>query len=150
MKTFGLLCAAAAATLAFAAPQTALAAGEWPVVPGDYVDVGMIKVDDGHALDYANFLADGWRKSQDFAKSQGWIDNYEIWVNQYPREGEANVYLITWFPKFADAAEEMKRNDAYMAYMKKTEAQMQAESGKRAEYRHQIGGMLFQVQKWAK
>ena len=142
------LTALAAATFAFAAPAAAQSA--WPVDPGDYVEMGMIKVDDGHGLDYANYLADGWRKAQDFAKAQGWITDYQIWTNVNPRDGEADVYLVTWFPDFADAAEDLRRNDAYLAHMKKTETQLQAESGKRATYRKQMGSMLFRMQKWNK
>ena len=41
--------AIAAAALAFAAPVAQ--AQEWPVNPGDYVEVSMITVDDGHDLD---------------------------------------------------------------------------------------------------
>ena len=148
MKAVSLLGAVIAVTMAFASPHSALAADEWPLEPGNYVDMSMIKVDDGHGLDYANYLAAGWRKTQDFAKSQGWITDYQIWVNEYPREGEANIYLVTWFPKFADSAEEKKRDDAYKAFMQKSEAEMQAESGKRAEYRHLSGGMLFRSMKW--
>lgn len=140
----------ASASLALATPQVALAQDQFPVEGGDYVDVGMIKIDDGHALDYANFLADKWRKDQDFAKSQGWISNYQIWVNQFPRDGEADVYLITWFPKFADKAEEAARDKAYFDYMKTNTTELQTESGQRAEYRHVMGSMLFRVQEWKK
>lgn len=145
-----LLCAAASAALAFGVPTSASAQSEWPVDPGDYVELSMIKVDDGHALDYANYLSAGWRKAQDFAKQQGWITDYQIWVNQYGRDDEADVYLVTWFPTFADAKEDMRREKLYSDHMKQTAAQMQAASGKRAEYRHLSGSMLFRVQNWNK
>ena len=37
----------------------------------------MIKIADGGEMDYANYLADKWRKSQEFAKSKGWITGSE-------------------------------------------------------------------------
>ncbi|WP_240504539.1 hypothetical protein [Tsuneonella mangrovi] len=147
MKKFALA-AIAGATLAFVAPQAANAQDAWPVEPGDYVEMSMIKVDDGHSLEYATYLADQYRKSQDFAKSQGWIDGYQIWVNQYPREGEPDVYLITWFPHFVDNDEGKARAKAYQDYMKMTVQDMQAGSAKRSEYRHAAGDMLFRVMKW--
>jgi len=147
-----MLTAALALGLALgaAAPQAAMAASEWPLDPGDYVEISTIKIDDGHMLDYANHLAGDWRKSQDFSKAQGWITDYQIWMNEYPRAGEPDIYLVTWVPKFATPAEEMKRDEAYKAYMKTTEAAMQAASGKRDEYRHLSGSMLMKNLVWPK
>ncbi len=143
---FAALCAAA--SLAFASVPAQ--AQEWPVVPGEYVEISMIKVDDGHALDYANHLAGQWRKSQDFAKAQGWITGYEILENSNPRADEPDLYLVTRFKAMADPAEAMRRDKAFNDYMKSTSAQMQAESGKRATYRKLMGSMLLRQQVWAK
>ncbi|PEQ11607.1 hypothetical protein B2G71_15895 [Novosphingobium sp. PC22D] len=148
MKTARIL--AAAAALAFAAPTTASAQSAWPIDPASYVDVSMITIDDGHSLEYANHLAGMWRSSQDFAKSQGWISDYQIWINEFPRDGEPDVYLVTWFPSFASPEESKKRDAAYLAHAKATEEQLQAASGKRAEYRHLSGSMLFRQYTWAK
>ncbi len=63
--------ALAAASLAFVFATPALADDPWPSETGDYVEVSMISVDDGHDLDYMNHLAGAWRKGQDFAKAQG-------------------------------------------------------------------------------
>lgn len=143
------LAAVAAISLAFAAVP-ANAADEWPVVPGDYVSISMITVDDGHDLEYANHLAGQWRKGQDYAKAQGWITGYEILTNEYPRAGEPHYYLITRFAKFADPAEEKKRDDAYRSYMQATSAQMEAASADRSRYRHLMGSMLLRSWNWAK
>jgi len=117
-------------------------------VPGDYVTVSMISVDDGHDLDYINHLAGMWLKGQDFAVKQGWITGYEILSNEYRRPGEPDYYLITRFAKFSDPAEEQKREDAYNAYMAMTNAQLQAASADRAKYRHQMGSQLLRSWKW--
>jgi hypothetical protein len=110
----------------------------------------MIKVDDGHALDYANFLAGQWRKSSDFSKAQGWITDYQIWYNTNPRSGEGDIYLVTWFPKMTTPAEDDAREAAYSKHMAMTEAQMQAGSSQRAEYRKNVGSMMFRVQNFRK
>lgn len=147
MKTLNkLMICAASCALAWSAP--ALAQDAWPMEDGDYVEVSSIKIDDGHALDYANHLSGMWRKGQDFAKAQGWITGYEILVNVNPRENEPDVYLITRFARFADQAEGRRRDAAYRAHMQRTEAQMQAESGERAKYRHLAGSMLLREQRW--
>ncbi|OYU34169.1 hypothetical protein [Novosphingobium sp. PASSN1] len=139
--------AVAAVALACAAPVVA-SAQQLPVVPGDYVSVSTISVDDGHDLDYINHLAGMWRKGQDFAVKQGWITLYEILSNEYKRPGEPDYYLITRFAKFADPAEEDKREAAYTAYMAMNNTQMQAASADRAKYRHQMGSMLLRSWKW--
>jgi hypothetical protein len=139
--------AAAAFVLACAIPTAAMAQ-QLPVVAGDYVSVSTISVDDGHDLDYINHLAGLWRKGQDFAVKQGWITSYEILTNEFKRAGEPDYYLVTRFAKFADAAEGEKRDAAYMAYMASTDAQMEAASGERAKYRHQMGTMLLRSWKW--
>jgi hypothetical protein len=145
MKTVRL--ALAAAALAFTAP---VLAQEYPTVPGDYVEISMIKVDDGHDLEYANHLNGQWRKGQDYAKAQGWITNYQVWANSNPRDGEADVWLVTWFPRMESPQEIERQSKMYNDYMKTTIAQAQAQSGKRAEYRKLSGSMLFRNQTWRK
>lgn len=140
--------AIAAAALAFAAPVAQ--AQEWPLNPGDFVSVSMITVDDGHDLEYANHLAGQWRKSQDYAKSQGWITNYQVWTNEFARDGEADIWLVSWFPTFADPNEVLRREKAFNDYMKTTAARQEAESGKRATYRKLSGSMLLRNNVWAK
>ncbi len=130
MKKQGLA-AFGAAMLAIALPSPATAQ-EWPIEPGDFVDVSMIDIEDGHSLEYAQHLAGQWRKSSDFAKAQGWISDYQIWTNEYPRDGEAEVWLISWFPSMADKAELLRREKLFNDHMKTTAAAQQAASGKRA------------------
>jgi len=141
--------AAAALVLGFTLPLT-LAAQESPVDPGDYIEVSMIKVEDGHSLAYATYLAGNWRKAQDYSVTQGWITSYEIWTNQYPRDGEADIWLITHVPNLPDAAEAERRDREYIAYMQQTLAEQEAASGQRAEYRRLAGSMLLREQVWAK
>lgn len=139
---------AATISLAFATP--ALADDPWPTDEGDYVEVSAIAVDDGHDLDYMTHLAGQWRKGQDFAKAQGWISSYEILVNVNKRAGEPDYFLVTRFPRFADPAEAKKRDEAYFAHMQATTAQMQAASGKRAEYRKVLSSQLLRALTWKK
>ena len=149
MKSMRLaVIAAASVTLAMASP--AAAESEYPYDLGDYVEVGMITVDDGHDLDYAKFLAGQWKRGQDYAKQQGWISSYEVLYNVYKRDGEPDIYLMSYAPRLADKAEELRRNDAYRAYMQRTESQLLAESGERAKYRRQMGAMMLRRVDWKK
>jgi len=119
-------------------------ADEWPLVPGSYWDVTGVKIKDGGGLAYANFLAGEWRENQEFAKSKGWIKSYMIFGNSYARPGEPDLYLVSVTEDVPSAATSEKRSDEYMAWRKKTLAQMQKESGNRAEFREVISNSLLQ------
>lgn len=134
--------AAMVVTLPMALP-TAAHAQEFPLVAGDYSEVSGIFVKDGGAFKYATHLATKWLDVQKFAKSKGWISDYKILVNEYPRDGEPTIYLMTTFTKMADAAEAERRNKAYDAYMQSSAQQQIAESGNRAEYRTVQSSMLL-------
>lgn len=138
-----------AASLAFVFATPVMAQSD-PTRPGEYVEVGSISIEDGHYLDYARFLADDWRKRQEFAKQQGWITGYEVLANVNPRPGEPNLILITRYKSMPDAAEDERRGEAMRAYVKQTDDQMAAASGERAKYRKQLGSQLWQVVEFRK
>lgn len=119
-------------------------AQEYPLVAGDYTSMSGIYVKDGGTLAYAKHLASIWMKGQEFAKSKGWISDYKIFVNVDARDGEPNIYLTSTFPSIPGGAEIEKRNKEWMEWSKKTDAQLDAEAGDRAEYRTQKGSMLLQ------
>jgi hypothetical protein len=149
MKTMRFA-ALAAAIVSLASATPVLAQSEFPFVSGDYVDMSMITIEDGHSLDYANFLAASWKKQQEFAKSQGWITGYEVLSNVDKRPGEPDIYLVTTFKTMPDAAESTKRDEAFLKFMATTDTQMEKASGERATYRHVIGSMLLQKLEWKK
>ena len=126
---------------------TVAAAQEFPLVAGDYSQVSGIFIKDGGAFKYATHLATKWVDVQEFAKSKGWISDYKILINEYPRDGEPTIYLMTTFAKMADAAEGERRNKEYDAYMKSSAEQQIAESGNRAEYRTVQSSMLLREYK---
>lgn len=145
MNTFKtmLATAAIAITLPLSVPVTAQ---DFPLVSGEYNEVSGIFVNDGAEFKYAQHLADQWVKSQEFAKSQGWISDYKILVNVNPRNGEPHIYLMTTFTSMPDAAEQARRTAAYAAWdeRNRTQEQLIAESGNRAEYRMVQSSMLLQ------
>jgi len=119
-------------------------AQEWPLVQGNYWEVTGIDIKDGGGLKYAQFLAGEWKNNLEFSKSQGWIKDYMIFSNVYARAGEPVLYHVTITESIVSGTESEKRQDAYMAWRKKTLEQMQSESGNRAEYREVISDSLLQ------
>lgn len=142
LKTAAL---AAALSCVIAAPGWAQ---NYPLAPGDYTEVAMIDVADGGGMQYATYLASEWRKAQEFAKSKGWIVGYAVYNNVNSRPGEPDLYLSVTFPSFPNAAEDEKRDQAYRDFMKRTDAQMIAESGDRSKYRTVLGSFLLRELKF--
>jgi len=114
------------------------------LVPGDYSEITGIDIADGGDLEYAKFVANQWVGNQKYAISQGWIKSYNIYYNVHRRHGEPSMYLSVTFAKLADAAEQEKREKAYLDYMKRSQAQLESESGNRAKFRTVMGTMLLQ------
>lgn len=138
---------AAPIALALALPA---AAQNSPFDYGDLTDVTGIDILDGGGMEYSNYLAKEWRKSQEFAKTQGWISDYKVYSNLYPREGEADLYLMITYAKMPDGAESMRRDDEYRVYMKKNDTQMATESGNRGKFRKVTSQMLLGEMKFKK
>ncbi|MEE4537672.1 MAG: hypothetical protein V2J51_04175 [Erythrobacter sp.] len=137
--------ALAAATIALAVPAgTPAIAQDYPLKPGEYVQMNGIYVKDGGDLKYADWLATEWKRFQDYAKSQGWISDYGIYANVNPREGEPNLYLVIQFASLPDAAEQERRDKAFDDWTRTTVAEQIAASGNRAEYRTVLTSMLLQ------
>jgi hypothetical protein len=136
--------AALAACLSVACAVPTMAQSD-PFAPGEYLQVAMVTIDDGHYLDYAAFLAGYWRQQEEFMKAQGWITSYEILSNSNKRPGEPDLYLVERMKSLPDGAEQARRDQVMRDKMKMTEAQMEASSADRAKFRHVIGSSLMQV-----
>lgn len=121
----------------------ALAEDERVFKNGDYWEVSSITIVDGQWLNYANHLSTKWRDSQEFAKSKGWINGYKVIINQYPRNGEPDMYLITMFEEMATKTQEDERYKAYMEWSKSTIAKLEESSGERVVMRHLSGNSLL-------
>ena len=123
-------------------------ASDWPMIPGDFYEITGVKLKDGGALTYANFLATEWKADQEFAKSKGWIKSYIVLSNNYPRKGEPDLYLIVVSERLPSGLESDKRDDEYMAWKKKSQAQLMKESGNRLEVREIETNSLLQELKF--
>ena len=128
---------------AMAVSSNALAQ-DWPFTGGDFWTVTGIEVKDGGDLKYANWLASEWKKNAEFAVSKGWLKGYKVIGNVHPRKGEADIYLIRIFESMPSGPEGEKRYAEYMEWQSKTEQEMEAESGNRAEYREVLSTSLLQ------
>jgi hypothetical protein len=133
------LAMAGALLLAMSLPATAQDENPWKA--GNYWNVSGIHIKDGGGLKYAQYLATEWVKTQEYAKSQGWISDFMVLSNTHPREGEPNLYLVTISPSLPSSDEADKRGRMMREFNKTTIAQMQAQSAGRAEIR-EVGSQM--------
>ena len=127
---------------------TRASASDWPMAPGDYWEMTGVHLKDGGELAYSNFLATEWKADQEFAKSKGWIKGYLVLGNAHARKGEPDLYLVVISERLPSGPEADKRTDEYVAWKKKTQAQMQKESGNRLEIREIGSNLLLQELKF--
>ena len=133
------LAMAGALLLAMSLPATAQDENPWKA--GNYWNVSGIHIKDGGGLKYAQYLATEWVKTQEYAKSQGWISDFMVLSNTHPREGEPNLYLVTISPSLPSSDEADKRGRMMREFNKTTIAQMQAQSAGRADIR-EVGSQM--------
>jgi hypothetical protein len=127
-----------------------VAAQELPLKSGEYWDVGLVSIDDGHFGDYADYLAGQYRKNMEFQKSKGWIKGYHILSNTSARDGEPDLYLVTIFDHVPTPAEDVQREKEANAFLAQTTRQGMAGSAHRATFRHLKGNMLLQELVWSR
>lgn len=139
-----LLFAAAlsAATLTLA-PATATAQAV-NYSPGSYWSVQGIHIEPGQFENYMDYVADRYRRNQDFAKSRGWISGYRILVNVNRRADEPDLYLISEFARMPDAKEQMERDALVERNLRETARQAEQASGQRVSMRRLGSSMLLQ------
>ena len=139
--------ALAAAMLTVAPPA---AAQEVPLIPGDYWEVAEIEILDGQFSNYADYLAGRWRANQEFAKSKGWIKDYHVFGTVNARADEPDLYLVTVYERQPTAAEQMKREKEFDAFMKTNARQEDTAFAARGTMRKVGGSMLMQVLRFRK
>lgn len=133
-----------AAPIALSAPAMA---DEFPLIAGDYTTMTGIFIEDAGGTAYAVYLAGEWKRNQEFAKSKGWITDYKIYYNIDRRDGEPTLYLTQTSPSMPSGAEFERRSKEWEAFDKRTNAQLDAESGNRAKFRTVKGSMTLQEAK---
>ena len=136
-----MLAALGAAAIAFAGPA---AAQDSPLKNGNFWNVAEITIDDGHFIDYADHLAGLYRKSQDFAKSKGWIKDSIILANINKRANEPDLYLVTISDHITTPAQDEAREKEMNAFLATTARDQDKQSGVRAKFRKLGGNMLLQ------
>ena len=141
MKIRALMAVALATASLVAAPAMAQRS---VAEPGNYWEVSDIKLMPGQSENYIDYLNANWKKQQAFAKSKGYILDYHVLSNNYPRENEPDLYLVVIFKDWPSTAEAKRQQDEFVAMMKADEHQLSKAAGDRAVMRRQMGQALLQ------
>ena len=143
MKKLIVAAALAALPLSFAL-QTPAYAQASSYTPGSFWDVTGIKFKEGGGEKYLDWLATNWKRQQEFAKSKGWIEDYMVVANAYPRNGEPDLWLMIKYKAVPDAAEQVRRNAAFEQFLKMDPHQADVASGERGAIRTVQEMMMLQ------
>lgn len=141
MKLTRFASLALAASLVFASPATAQ---ESSFNPGDFWDISAIDVLDGQFDNYMDYLAGTWKRNQEFAKSKGYIKGYKVVANTYPRAGEPDLFLIVIYDKVPDAAEQLRQQKEFEAFMKADSRALAKQFADRGTMRKSLDVMQLQ------
>lgn len=140
MRTLIAALALAAGTIV-AAPAVAQ---ETAYTPGGYMSVQGIFIEDGQFENYMDYIADRYRRSQEFARQQGWITSYRIFANNNRRRDEPDLYLLVEFPAVATPAQQVERERMINQAMRETTRQAEEGSGRRVSMRRLGSNILLQ------
>lgn len=140
MKSF-LMAAFFAGSMVLATPAPAQ---EPSYTPGPYWVVQGVYLEDGQFENYMDYIADTYRRSQDFARQSGWITGYRIFANVNRRSDEPDLYLITEMPRLATPQEMVERERRMNEHMRQTTRQAEEASGQRVRMRRLGSNLLLQ------
>jgi hypothetical protein len=136
-----LSAAAMTATLALATPANAQESG---YTPGTVWEFSGIQVEPGQFENYMDYLGDGWRKSLEFGKKEGYVVSYHVLSVNNPRSGEPDLVLAVQYKDYATNAERMAYQKKLEAAMASDARKMDAGFGERQSMRKQVGSMEMQ------
>jgi hypothetical protein len=141
MKLKTMLAAAAALTVAMAAPALAQ---ESSYKPGSVWEVSRIKVLPGQFENYLDYLADRWKKVQEFGKKEGVILDYHVLSLNNARQGEPDLVLIIEYKDYLTTAQSEALRKKVNAFLAEDDRKAEAGGAARGVMREQVGSLEYQ------
>jgi hypothetical protein len=136
-----MMAALFASSIALSLPA---AAQESVYTPGNYWNVQGIYIEDGQFENYMDYVAGNYRRSQEFARRNGWITSYTILLNVNRRQDEPHLYLIQEASRLPTQQEELERERRLNEHMNQTTRAATEGSGQRVTMRRLGSNMLLQ------
>lgn len=131
-------CAVVALLAGFSVPAVA---DESRYEPTSVWNVSDIDVVDGQFENYMTWLADEWVKFRKLNALHGNEVGYHVLINNNPRDGEPDLYLVTINKDFQKIAEGLATEKKINEAMAKDRAQFAKEGAARASMRKVMGSI---------
>lgn len=112
--------------------------------PGTVWTFSHIKVEPGQFENYMDFLANTWKKSNEFGKKEGVVVSYHVFSVNNPREGEPDLILAIEAKDYIGNAEQLALQKKFEAFMAMDQRKMDQAGGERKVMRKLAGSMELQ------
>ena len=139
MKSLFVSAAMIAATLA-----TPAMAQESSYKPGTVREVSRIDVLPGQFENYMDYLATTWKKTQELAKAEGIVVDYEVLATNNARAGEPDLVLIVEYKDYQTTAQQEAFRKKVNAMMAMDDRKQATAGGERGKMRELMGSTEYQ------
>jgi hypothetical protein len=142
MKTVRIFAAIAAIALTLAGSASFAQSSSY--TPGTVWTFSSIKIEPGQFENYMDYLANTWKKSNEFGKKEGNLVSYHVFAVNNPRNGEPDLILAIESKDYLTNAEQLALQKKYEAFMAMDQRKLDAAGGERKVMRHLAGSMELQ------
>lgn len=112
--------------------------------PGTVWNFSHIQIEPGQFENYMDFLANTWKKSNEFGKKEGNVVSYHVFQVNNKRQGEPDLILAIESKDYLSNAEQLALQKKYEAFMAQDTRKMDSASGERKVMRKLAGSMELQ------
>jgi hypothetical protein len=111
---------------------------------GTVWEVSGIDVKPGQLENYMDYLAGAWKKTQEFAKKEGWVVSYRVFQVNQPRAGEPDLFLAIEYKDYATTAQKLEFQKELEEHMREDSRAMDKSFGEREAMRSVTSNMEMQ------
>ncbi len=112
--------------------------------PGTVWNFSSIQIEPGQFENYMDFLANNWKKSNEFGMREGNVVSYHVLQVNNPRKGEPDLILAIETKDYLNNAEQLALQKKYEAFMAMDTRKMDTAGGERKVMRKLAGSMELQ------
>jgi hypothetical protein len=112
--------------------------------PGTVWNISNIQIEPGQFENYMDFLANTWKKSNEFGMKEGNVVSYHVFQVNNPRSGEPDLILAIETKDYMSNADQLLLQKKYEAFMAMDQRKMDTSSGERKVMRKLAGSVELQ------
>ena len=112
--------------------------------PGTVWTITNIQIEPGQFENYMDFLANTWKKGNEFGKKEGNVVSYHVFQVNNPRKGDPDLILAIESKDYLTTAEQLALQKKFEAFMATDTHKADTASGERKVMRKLAGGMELQ------